>query len=89
MPPLFTIDPKRMSSIINYKPPGPGDTYQNPDNIMLYDAEGNPTGIHLGAGHHVPNPDEICCLDFTCIPDIPIEDCLELQGVPLSEHDCM
>ena len=53
---FYTIQPKRMSSRITYKPPGPGDFYENLEPIELYDAAGNPTGYFIGANRHVPNP---------------------------------
>jgi chromosome segregation ATPase len=45
-----------MSSVITHKPPGPGDTYENPEQVSLLDASGNPTGFSIGAGRHVPQP---------------------------------
>jgi len=53
---FFTAQPKRMSSVITHKPPGPGDTYENPEQIPLLDTNGNPTGFSIGAGRHVPQP---------------------------------
>ena len=45
-----------MSSVINHKPPAPGDTYENPEKIQLLDANGNLTGFSIGAGRHTPRP---------------------------------
>ncbi|MFQ5592180.1 MAG: hypothetical protein ACE5HE_13535, partial [Phycisphaerae bacterium] len=53
---LRTHDPKRMSSVITHKPPDPGNVYENPNRIELFDLAGNPTGYFLGAGRHEPNP---------------------------------
>jgi len=53
---LHTRNPKRMSTVITHKPPAPGNVYENREEIELYDAAGNPTGIYLGAGRHEPNP---------------------------------
>ncbi len=53
----YTIDPKRMSSLITHKPPGPGDLYENLQQIELYDENGEPTGFFLGATRHVPHPE--------------------------------
>ncbi|MCA9262331.1 MAG: hypothetical protein KDA60_00720 [Planctomycetales bacterium] len=53
---LFGADPKIMRSMITHKPPGPGDTYENPDTIELVFADGTPSGFKLGPGRHVPNP---------------------------------
>jgi len=53
---FFTTQPKRMSSVITHKPPGPGDTYENLEQIPLLDVNGNPTGFSIGAGRHVPQP---------------------------------
>jgi hypothetical protein len=51
----------RMQSVIQHKPPGPGDTYVNPftEPIELLDANGNPTGIKLVREVHTPSPVEI------------------------------
>jgi uncharacterized protein YqcC (DUF446 family) len=53
---LFTQDPKRMSTKIDHKPPGPGAVYENARDIQLYDANGRPTEYWLSAAHHRPNP---------------------------------
>ncbi len=51
---MFTIDPKRMSTTIAHKPPGPGALYESAEAIPLYDAAGNQTGYSLIAGRHRP-----------------------------------
>ena len=53
---FHTITPKRMSSQISHKPPGPGAVYENPQIIELYDENGRPSGYFLGATRHQPNP---------------------------------
>ena len=53
---FYTVVPKRMSSVITHKPPGPTDYYQNVEKIPLLDANGNPTGYYLGPGQHQPQP---------------------------------
>jgi len=53
---FHTIDPKRMRGVITHKPPGPGDFYENLQDIQLYDENGNATGIFLSAGRHRPRP---------------------------------
>ena len=51
-----TLQPKRMTSLITYKPPGPGEPYENPDKLQLYNEQGQPTGIFIGPARHIPNP---------------------------------
>jgi hypothetical protein len=53
---FYTLVPKRMSSRITHKPPGPTDIYQNPERIPLVTAQGQPTGYYLGAGQYQPRP---------------------------------
>ena len=53
---LLNLEPKRMSTIIRDKPPGPGDVYESPQRIPLYDEAGNATGFFLVAGRHEPSP---------------------------------
>ncbi|MFH1110199.1 MAG: type II secretion system protein [Planctomycetota bacterium] len=53
---FHTATPKRMSSLIDHKPPGPGTVYENPEKIPLLDASGGPTGYSIGAGRHIPTP---------------------------------
>ncbi|NOT02280.1 MAG: hypothetical protein HOP29_16865, partial [Phycisphaerales bacterium] len=48
--------PKRMSSFIDHKPPGPGTTYFDPVVIELFDANENPTGIKIIRASHTPRP---------------------------------
>ncbi len=51
-----TLDPKRMSSVIESKPPGPGAVYENVEDIQLYDADGNATDYFLSGAQHRPAP---------------------------------
>ncbi len=60
---LHTIHPKRMSSVIDHKPPGPGTVYENLEDIQLYDADGNPTGYWLSAASHRPTANLIDCVE--------------------------
>jgi len=53
---LHNAKPKHMQTVITDKPPGPGNTYESPERIELFDAAGNPTGFFLGATRHTPNP---------------------------------
>ncbi len=53
---LHTLQPKRMSSVITHKPPAPGNLYEGLQRIELFDANGNPTDIFIGAGRHQPRP---------------------------------
>ncbi|MBN2473844.1 MAG: PKD domain-containing protein, partial [Pirellulales bacterium] len=64
---FYTAEPKRMSSVIHHKPPGPGDVYENVEQIPLLDANGQPVpGYYLGATRHAPRPAvEIDQFDFT------------------------
>ena len=65
---LFTPVPKRMSSVIAHKPPGPGALYENPQPIELVFEDGQPSGFILGATRHTPNPllgtdPPVCAID--------------------------
>jgi len=51
---FYTVVPKRMSSWITEKPPGPGAVYENLEDIPLVTAQGQPTGYYLGAARHRP-----------------------------------
>jgi hypothetical protein len=51
---LHNIVPKRMRTVITHKPPAPGDTYQDPQIIELYDESGRPTGAKIGLTAHMP-----------------------------------
>src|SRR4030067_2708457 len=51
-----TLQPKRMTSLITFKPPDPGERYENPDKLQLYNEQGQPTGIFIGSARHVPHP---------------------------------
>lgn len=64
---LHTKAPKRMSTVITHKPPGPGDVYEDFELIELYDANGFPSGFALGRARHEPNPRQACCfVDGAC-----------------------
>ncbi len=62
---LHTQIPKRMSSIITHKPPGPGDTYEDPSKIPLLNEDESDSGFSIGGGRHIPNPGNPAC----CLPD--------------------
>ena len=51
---LHNNDPKQMHSTITEKPPGPGDTYESPTTIPLFDDQENPSGFALGPARHTP-----------------------------------
>ena len=79
---FYTIRPKRMRSVITYKPPGLGDVYENVERIELVDANGRPTGIYIVAARHQPNPLQACCFrDGSCADMIPT-DCVLEGGIP-------
>jgi hypothetical protein len=48
--------PKHVSATITFKPPAPGDVYEDPTIIPLFDASDAPAPIYLGAVRHIPNP---------------------------------
>lgn len=48
--------PKHVSATITYKPPAPGEQYQDPTIIPLFDASDVLAPIYLGATLHIPNP---------------------------------
>ena len=52
---LIAEEAKRMRSVIQHQPPGPGDTYENPDTIRLLLPDGTDSGFAIGPGRHVPN----------------------------------
>ena len=54
---FHNIVPKRFKSRITHKPPEGGNFYESPTEIELFDENGNPTGVILGASRHVPVPD--------------------------------
>jgi hypothetical protein len=56
---FHTIRPKHMTSVIRYKPPAPGDIYESPEELELFDESGSPTGYFLSAARHQPNPARI------------------------------
>ena len=49
--------PKVFRSRISHKPPEGGNFYESPNEIELFDENGEPTGIILGASRHIPVPD--------------------------------
>ena len=53
---FHTVAPKRMSTLISHKPPGPVAVYENCEELELYTASGQPTGFFLGCARHQPNP---------------------------------
>ena len=65
---FHTQTPKRMSSVITHKPPAPGNVYENPEKIALLDENGQPTGFSIGAGRHVPRPEDRPCEDCGGFP---------------------
>ena len=61
---LHNQTPKRLSSVINHKPPGPGDLYEGLQNTPLFFPNGEPSGFVLGAARHLPVPgDRDCDID--------------------------
>ena len=55
--PLHNEQPIRLRSLISNKPPGPGEKYENPATVALYDASGEPTGFSVGATNYMPVPE--------------------------------
>ncbi|MCP3974837.1 MAG: hypothetical protein GY720_10115, partial [bacterium] len=53
---LHNRTPKRLSSVINHKPPGVGDYYEGLQDTPLYYANGEPSGFVLSAARHRPQP---------------------------------
>ena len=51
---MHNNQPKRMCSVIDYKPPGPGTVYESPDRIPLYLENEQFSGYWLCATRHVP-----------------------------------
>jgi hypothetical protein len=83
---LHTQQPKRMSSVIDHKPPDPGTTYENPNKVPLLDENGNPTGFSIGGGRHIPNPLHGCCLPKGQCDVTTVERCREANGTPLGPN---
>lgn len=52
---MHTHAPKHMLGTISHKPPGPGDTYWNPDYVPLYDSNEILVAV-IGPGYHTPDP---------------------------------
>jgi len=51
--------PKRLRTVIDYKPPRWGQMYESPEKILLFDEAGNLAPFSIGAGRHAPDPIEI------------------------------
>jgi hypothetical protein len=49
-----------MRTVIRNKPPEPGATYEDPQEIELFDENGEPTGIYMLRTAHTPNPVVTC-----------------------------
>jgi hypothetical protein len=52
---FHTQSPMRLSSVLDSKPAGPGDVYENLAPQELFNENGEPTGWYLGAAHYAPN----------------------------------
>jgi len=52
---LHNRDAKHMETTITHKPPGLGETYEDPVAIRLYDESGNATDWWVAATRHTPN----------------------------------
>ncbi len=76
---LYPAKAKRMSSVIDHKPPGAGTVYENPETIPLLDATGRPTGFAIGATRHIPVPEDFVEVDV--MPDTTA--LVQLVGGPL------
>jgi hypothetical protein len=70
---LVNKEPKRMSTVINYKPPGEGTIYESPLTIPLYLPGGQPSGFAMCAARHIPVPTTNCNLRITCPPDMTVD----------------
>jgi hypothetical protein len=66
---LQTRGPKRLSAEITHKPQAPGDLYEGPGWVELFDAAGEPTGFLLGLVHYEPNPVVEVDSDGDGVPD--------------------
>ncbi|MBI2928473.1 MAG: HYR domain-containing protein, partial [Verrucomicrobia bacterium] len=62
--------PKRMRTIIDHKPPGPGAVYEFPEVLELVDKDDRPTGIKILKARHVPVTE--CTLAIRCPADITV-----------------
>ncbi|MHC4335562.1 MAG: hypothetical protein ACYSUV_17695 [Planctomycetota bacterium] len=51
----YSQGPLRLSSLLDSKPAGPGDVYENSAPVTLLDEMGVPTGWQLGAAQYAPN----------------------------------
>lgn len=77
---LHTNQPKRLSSIIGHKPPGPGELFEGREDVPLFDEDNNQTGYSLGDIFYEPSvrppgcgdaehPYPIGDLNFDCVVD--------------------
>jgi hypothetical protein len=89
---LHNVKPKHLRSRITHKPPAGGEWYENPEAIELFDENGEPTGIFIGANRHTPDPIEVdhfpnsyAEVEFSC-PGIPPE-VVMLKGPTTVEVD--
>ncbi len=48
--------PKHVAGTIKHKPPAPGDQYEDPTTIPLFDESGSPAPIYITDARHIPNP---------------------------------
>jgi hypothetical protein len=62
---LHNEQPKRMRTRITHKPPGPNETYEDPEVIELFDERNVATGLRLLRAGHVPQPQEIDRFPFS------------------------
>jgi hypothetical protein len=53
---LHNNTPKHMTATITHVPPAEGETYENLDEIHLFDEDENPTGITIVRVIHTPHP---------------------------------
>ena len=53
---LHNATPKHMQATITHKPPGVGETYEDPTSIPLLDETNTLTPVTISATHHTPNP---------------------------------
>jgi hypothetical protein len=78
---LYPARPKRISSVIDHKPPRPGTVYQSPDVIPLMDAFGRPTGFFIGAARHIPVPGDELFVERDVLAETTA--LIQLAGGPL------
>ncbi|MDJ0867001.1 MAG: hypothetical protein QNK03_12890 [Myxococcota bacterium] len=56
---LHNEDPKVLRTRITHKPPAGGEAYETIEKIELFFENGEPSGIVIGAGRHMPDPIEV------------------------------